>query len=168
MTIKERIKAFVLEQGNQVGAGAELAAILNDIVDAIPGEYTLPSATAQTLGGIKVGENLSIDEQGVLSASGGGGIEPYFVQDGAVEGSLYQQTVIVVPQEEYARAKAAFLAGRPVIVPEIDTMAYSVVGYSRGATLDETETPVEGLVLFNSDKGDASMEGVAIAIVAQV
>lgn len=34
--------------------------------------YTLPTASAETLGGIKVGSNLSIDESGVLSASGGG------------------------------------------------------------------------------------------------
>ena len=35
--------------------------------------YTLPVASANTLGGIKVGEGLSIDGQGVLSFSGGGG-----------------------------------------------------------------------------------------------
>lgn len=33
----------------------------------------LPIASASTLGGIKVGTNLSIDENGVLSATGGGG-----------------------------------------------------------------------------------------------
>lgn len=32
--------------------------------------YELPTASASTLGGIKVGTNLSIDENGVLSASG--------------------------------------------------------------------------------------------------
>lgn len=37
------------------------------------GSYTLPIASFNTLGGIKVGNNLSIDENGVLSASGGGG-----------------------------------------------------------------------------------------------
>ena len=37
------------------------------------GSYTLPIASADTLGGIKVGNNLSIDANGVLSASGGGG-----------------------------------------------------------------------------------------------
>lgn len=36
------------------------------------GSYTLPVASADTLGGIKIGENLSIDENGVVSASGGG------------------------------------------------------------------------------------------------
>ena len=38
------------------------------------GGYELPIASASTLGGVKVGEGLSIDaESGVLSASGGGG-----------------------------------------------------------------------------------------------
>lgn len=34
--------------------------------------YTLPTASAETLGGIKVGAGLSISEQGTLSATGGG------------------------------------------------------------------------------------------------
>ena len=37
------------------------------------GSYVLPVATASKLGGVKVGSNLSIDESGVLSATGGGG-----------------------------------------------------------------------------------------------
>ena len=35
------------------------------------GSYTLPVASASTLGGIKVGENLTIEEDGTLNASGG-------------------------------------------------------------------------------------------------
>ena len=35
------------------------------------GGYVLPAATSETLGGIKVGEHLSIDDNGVLSAAGG-------------------------------------------------------------------------------------------------
>ena len=35
------------------------------------GGYVLPAATSETLGGIKVGEHLSIDDNGVLSAVGG-------------------------------------------------------------------------------------------------
>lgn len=35
------------------------------------GGYVLPTASASTLGGVKVGENLSIDANGVLSAEGG-------------------------------------------------------------------------------------------------
>lgn len=37
------------------------------------GGYVLPTASSETLGGVKVGNNLSIDANGVLSAQGGGG-----------------------------------------------------------------------------------------------
>lgn len=36
------------------------------------GSYVLPTASASTLGGVKVGDNLSIDANGVLSATAGG------------------------------------------------------------------------------------------------
>lgn len=47
----------------------------NNLTDkpTIPEPYTLPTASDEVLGGVKVGDNLSIDENGVLSASGGGG-----------------------------------------------------------------------------------------------
>jgi hypothetical protein len=41
--------------------------------DGGSGSYTLPTAAAGTLGGIKIGSGLSIDGSGALSASGGGG-----------------------------------------------------------------------------------------------
>ena len=43
-------------------------------------EYKLPIASADTLGGIKIGENLTIDENGVVSASGGG-VPVYFIEN---------------------------------------------------------------------------------------
>lgn len=45
----------------------------NDLTNkpSIPGAYTLPIASADTLGGIKVGAGLSISSAGVLSATGG-------------------------------------------------------------------------------------------------
>ena len=43
-----------------------------DLIASLGGAYVLPNASATTLGGIKVGTNLSIDLNGVLSASGGG------------------------------------------------------------------------------------------------
>ena len=39
----------------------------------IPTPYTLPAATASTLGGVKVGDGLSVEEDGTISADGGGG-----------------------------------------------------------------------------------------------
>lgn len=46
----------------------------NDLSDkpSIPSAYTLPIASSNTLGGIKVGAGLSISSAGVLSATGGG------------------------------------------------------------------------------------------------
>lgn len=38
----------------------------------IGGSYTLPTASASTLGGVKVGSGLSIDSSGILSATGSG------------------------------------------------------------------------------------------------
>lgn len=40
--------------------------------------YVLPKASTSTLGGIKVGANLSIDANGVLSATGGGSVADAF------------------------------------------------------------------------------------------
>lgn len=34
--------------------------------------YTLPPATPETLGGIKVGANLTVEDDGTLNATGGG------------------------------------------------------------------------------------------------
>ena len=41
-------------------------------LESIGGVYTLPKATADTLGGIKVGAGLAISAEGTLSATGGG------------------------------------------------------------------------------------------------
>lgn len=49
----------------------------NDLINTptIPNEYVLPIASTTTLGGIKVGSGLSIDTDGVLSATGTGGTD---------------------------------------------------------------------------------------------
>lgn len=41
---------------------------------AIPSPYTLPVASANVLGGVKVGAGLTISQQGTLSATGSGGV----------------------------------------------------------------------------------------------
>lgn len=58
-------------------------------VDITPnsGAYTLPPATANSLGGIIVGSGLSIDGAGVLSASGGGASMPYTNHNGGIRGN---------------------------------------------------------------------------------
>lgn len=76
MTINE-IRALIAQkiagQGSMVDAGGGLPAILNALCDAIeaipapPAPYVLPTASAETLGGVKVGDGLQISENGVLS-----------------------------------------------------------------------------------------------------
>ena len=44
----------------------ELTEAINDV------KYTLPIASTDTLGGIKIGAGLSITGDGILSATGGG------------------------------------------------------------------------------------------------
>lgn len=44
---------------------------VGNLLDLVPNNYTLPTASATTLGGIKVGSGLTIND-GVLSATGGG------------------------------------------------------------------------------------------------
>lgn len=50
--------------------------------------YSLPVAGADTLGGVKVGSGLSIDANGVLSASGGGGSSPIEFEIGPVNAKV--------------------------------------------------------------------------------
>lgn len=54
-------------------------------------KYTLPIASADTLGGIKIGDNLSIDENGVVSAEGGSkytdGLPRFFIECDISEGT---------------------------------------------------------------------------------
>lgn len=47
-----------------IGANLELT---NGVLSAVAEQYELPAATADTLGGVKVGAGLAIDEDGVLS-----------------------------------------------------------------------------------------------------
>ena len=75
---KDQIKALIASkiagQGTAVDVAGALASILDGIIDLIPAEFTLPVASAETLGGVKVGENLSITEEGVLSVQGAANI----------------------------------------------------------------------------------------------
>ena len=52
------------------------------VASAAGSSYSLPAASAETLGGVKVGAGLSVTAEGVLSASGGG-ITQTLLFDGA-------------------------------------------------------------------------------------
>lgn len=67
-------KNFMAHGGNELVIGGKLTILPGAVVKGLDGGggsgYTLPAATASTLGGIKVGSGLSITAEGVLSADG--------------------------------------------------------------------------------------------------
>ena len=70
-------KNFFAHGGNELVIGGKLTILPGAVVEGLDGggggggeSYTLPAATASTLGGIKVGSGLSITAEGVLSADG--------------------------------------------------------------------------------------------------
>ena len=67
-------KNFMAHGGNELVIGGKLTVLPGAVVEGLDGGggsgYTLPAATASTLGGIKVGSGLSITAEGVLSAEG--------------------------------------------------------------------------------------------------
>lgn len=75
--------------------------------------YELPIASASTLGGIKVGENLSIDTNGVLSATGGGDADTYDVTSWL----MMEETPTV---EQYLELYGAIRSGKLLRATVID------------------------------------------------
>ena len=69
-------KNYMAHGGNELVIGGKLTILPGAVVEGLEGGgsggdgYTLPPATASTLGGIKVGSGLSVTQDGVLSADG--------------------------------------------------------------------------------------------------
>lgn len=59
------------KDGNKVLSDVNFTAAYESKLNSLE-NYTLPTASAETLGGIKVGAGLQISEQGTLSVTGGG------------------------------------------------------------------------------------------------
>lgn len=66
------LRTALLGKQDTLTAGANVQ-IENNVISATDTVYTLPPATTSALGGVKVGEGLSVEADGTLSASGGGG-----------------------------------------------------------------------------------------------
>ena len=70
---------FVLKDGDKVLSDVNFTAADKaklDAIEAHANNYVLPTASSQTLGGIKIGSGLTIDENGVVSTTGGGSVSP--------------------------------------------------------------------------------------------
>jgi hypothetical protein len=62
-----------MNKQDKLTAGTGITIDADNVISATGGVVDLPIASRTTLGGIKVGENLTISEDGTLSATGGGG-----------------------------------------------------------------------------------------------
>lgn len=109
-------------------------------------QYELPTASASVLGGVKVGSGLSIDESGVLSATGGGGgaadifvipSSTVFTASESVSG-LYQAVVSGV--------SAAVAAGKAVQFEQV-AIPYGDAGYGQ-------YYPISGIPTLQKDMAE--------------
>lgn len=120
-----------------------------DITDN-SGQYTLPPATANSLGGIMVGTGLTIDGAGVLSASGGSSM-PYTNHNGGIRGENLGSTYTA--DQKAAIADGSFsglyvgdywlINGIKYVIIDIDY--YINYGY------DNTPTIQHHLIVFPDD-----------------
>ena len=88
---------------------------INNISDMIEdGEISLGGsispATTDTLGGVKIGEGISVTSDGTISASGGGGSGTYTFTMWSVDSTGHMAT-----DGDYATARASLADGRPIV-----------------------------------------------------
>lgn len=134
----------------------------NDLLN-IPEEFTVPMASSTTLGGIKVGNGLSIDGNGVLTAAGA--VTSVNGQEGEV--TLDASDIGVYTKDEIDDALSQFYAdpyiatsveGKTLVVKaqasesEVSTVIDSI--YSR---LDAVEGSVVGIVYNASEPTNVSV-----------
>ena len=121
----------------------------NDLSDK-PEQYSLPIASQNTLGGIKVGSNLSIDADGKLNASGGGGGG----SDDIWLPSVSEQGVISWQKSSTSTAPTA----RDIRGPQGATGAQGPKG-DTGETGPKGDTGATGLQGPKGDTGDTGATG---------
>jgi hypothetical protein len=114
------------------------------------GEYTLPPATSNTLGGIRVGSNLSIDAEGILTAD---------CLTTATGGSVTQGNIIL--ENGYFRANRA--AADDVVIEgrEDGSLNYLVMASGSvaiGGIIDESATQANSNIFLNKN-GQAKFTG---------
>jgi hypothetical protein len=88
------------------------------VVQTTGNSYVLPPATANTLGGIIVGDNLTINANGLLSAQAGGGVSTFNNRTGNV--TLTANDVSAVGNALYFPLNANIVSGNATIAGQID------------------------------------------------
>lgn len=104
---------------------------------------------------VDLGGALPTILEAIIDAIPEGGNEPYIVQGATADVSGdFSADVLNVPAQEFARAKEAFLAGRVVLIPTIDHIAYQATAYSEDVVGRNSGGAVEGLSLYARSSGE--------------
>lgn len=82
--------------------------------DIVGGSYVLPPATAETLGGVKIGDGISIAEDGTISTGGGGSSEWNLVLDTVINDNPEYQPLTL----DYETGVMTFENGAPTDYPK--------------------------------------------------
>lgn len=103
----------------------------NDLTDkpTIPGPYTLPPATTSTLGGVRPdGTSITVDANGVISASGGGGGSSGMIASGFLQ-SPYNLTP---PPAFYQKILIATYLPKAFVLPTTATGCFASGTFTDG------------------------------------
>ncbi len=114
------------------------------------GEYSLPIASANTLGGIRVGNNLSIDANGILTPD---------CLTTASGGSVTQGNVIL--EDGYFRANRAATDDSVIEGRNAGTLCFKVMGGGTtaiGGTIDDSENQPSAAIVLRKN-GQAKFTG---------
>lgn len=116
------ISEKIAGQGTNVDGGGALNDILKGIVGLIPeppAPYELPVATDETLGGVKVGDNLKIDEEGALSVDSNMLPLGYERINGEVFDDYFSAVQISTERAQVLRNAVAIIDDSGIILPNI-------------------------------------------------
>jgi hypothetical protein len=147
------------------------------VVQTTGNSYVLPPATANTLGGIIVGDNLTINANGLLSAQAGGGVSTFNNRTGNV--TLTANDVSAVGNSLYFPLNANIVSGNATIAGRIDNLGSGngtlntrqIYGISKTNTLSGTEyqfavgmnyaSPAQGSILMARAFDPAANRGLS-------
>ena len=135
-------------------------------ITPITQQYSLPKASSDTLGGIKVGNNLSIDLDGTLNATGGGSsitVDDHI--DATSENPVQNKVIKSALDDKLDKTDATISSGEitiqehqlvPITQNEIETLW--------GQSLPQQQTPVSGQSVPSLAGGPSGPSGVSTVI----
>ena len=152
----------VVQLADAAAITAGTAGLVVDAAQLLAATYTLPTASATVLGGVKVGTNLAIDAAGVLSATVPGAlvfkgaILPTATQPaGAVKGDTYAISTAGTLDASWGLGAKAVDAG--------DLMMYTGTAWDHVGNNHATVVDITATLPISVDKTNPAQPGLSIA-----